>query len=241
MITSTSNETIKDYMKLKQKKTRDEKGLYLVEGKHMTMDAIEARCVQEIITTDGSFRADVPVTLVSDRVMEKLAFTKTPQPYMAICKKQDNALQTGGCRYLLLDGVQDPGNLGTMIRTALAFGYDQLILSPDCVDLYNDKVLRSTQGALYRMNIIREDLDHVIANLRAQGVHVVGTSLHKAKPLDDIKIYERMAFIMGNEGQGMKEEILSMCDEALYIPIRDMESLNVAVAAGIIMQCYRGK
>ncbi|WP_195600585.1 TrmH family RNA methyltransferase [Longibaculum muris] len=239
MITSLQNETIKEIMKLKQKKYRDEKDLFLVEGYHLVEEARKANCIQMLITTlEEKF---VEKTLyVSDKVMEKLAFTKSPQPIMAICYKNKNQeLLKAGKRYLLLDGLQDPGNVGTIMRTALAFGYDQIIMSKDCVDLYNDKVIRSTQGALFQMNTCIMELKEAITFLKQQGVKVYGTCLQNAQSIDQHQTYSQMAFVMGNEGQGVHQEILDLCDERLYIPIQSIESLNVAIAAAITMYHFK--
>lgn len=238
MITSLNNKTIKALMKLKQKKYRDETCTFLVDGAHMVKEALEAKKAQMVITSDEQFTCDAETLYVNTAIMEKLSFTKTPQPYMALCQK-DETLATEGKRILIFDGVQDPGNVGTMIRSALAFGFDQVIFSDDSADLYNDKTLRSTQGALFRMHFSRADLNEVIPCLKAEGFQVIGSSLRNAKRIDEIKPAEKMAFVMGNEGQGMKEATLSLCDDNLYIPIEAMESLNVGVAAGIIMYTFR--
>ena len=241
MITSIQNETIKSIMKLKQKKYRDESQLFLVEGYHLVEEARKADCIQKIITTlDETFEEE---TLhVSLKVMEKLAFTKTPQPIMAICYKNKNQeLFKSGKRYLLLDDLQDPGNVGTILRTALAFDYDQIIMSKECVDLYNDKVIRSTQGALLQMKTCIMDLKDAIAFLKQQGVKVYGTCLQNAQSIDCFDGEEKMAFVMGNEGQGVHQEILDLCDERLYIPIQSIESLNVGIAAAITMYHFQKK
>ncbi len=239
MITSLKNEMIKDIMKLKQKKYRDESGLYLIEGFHLVEEARKHGCIVKIITTlDKSFEEET--IYVSEDVMKKLAFTMTPQPIMAICKKKDHTkINLEGKRYLLLDRVQDPGNVGTMMRTALAFGYDCFIMSKDCVDLYNDKVIRSTQGALFDLDVCICDLKEAIQLLNNNGIDVYGTSLYNASDIDTYERKEKMAFVMGNEGQGISQEILDLCQHRLYIPILSIESLNVGVAAGITMYHFR--
>lgn len=235
MITSVQNETIKKIMKLKQKKYRDEYNLFLVEGFHLVEEAKKAGCIQRIITTSENL-LDEEGLLVSPKVMEKLAFTKTPQPIMAICHKPSQTFfQSTLERYLLLDGIQDPGNLGTIIRTALAFGYDQIILSPDCVDLYNDKVIRATQGALFQMNICQMDLLEAVSLLQKNQIQVYATSLHNALSIDQYPSQKQMAFVLGNEGQGVSHEVLKQCNHALYIPIQSIDSLNVAIAGAIVM------
>lgn len=237
MITSSTNQTFKELLKLKQKKYRDEH--YLVEGDHLVDDAIRHGFADLIITTDESYRSDLPVFLISQGLMEKLAFTRTPQNVMARVKKnQDNSLIAGE-RYLILDGLQDPGNIGTLIRTALAFGIDQVILSDECVDLYNDKLLRSAQGAHFRVSIIKGDLHEVIRQLRASGVYVLATALTGGKPLSTIETREKMAFVLGNEGNGMNQDIIDLCDGIGFIEIGAMESLNVAIAGSILMYHFR--
>ena len=239
MITSLQNETIKEIMKLKQKKYRDELGLFLIEGYHLLEEAKKVNCIDTIITTQDESYNELTL-LVSTHVMSKLAFTKTPQPVMAICHQPKNQqLMIDGQRFLLLDRVQDPGNVGTMIRTALAFGYDQVIMSENCVDLYNDKVIRSTQGAMFQMNICIMNLKEAIIELQNHGVKVYGTCLQNASSINSYSSQKAMAFVMGNEGQGISQEILDLCDERLYIPIQSIESLNVGVAAGITMYHFQ--
>lgn len=241
MITSIHNETIKSIMKLKQKKYRDEMNLFLIEGYHLVEEARRYDCIETIITTlDEKFEEST--LYVSLEVMKKLAFTQTPQPIMAVCKK-DNRNQNIiiANRYLLLDRVQDPGNVGTIIRTALALGVNQVIMSKDCVDLYNDKVIRATQGAIFQMNICIMDLKEAIFFLQKNHVSVYGTCLKNASSINTYSPQERMAFIMGNEGQGISQEILDICNYLIYIPIHSIESLNVGVAAAITMYHFQEK
>ena len=239
MITSIQNDMIKEIMKLKQKKYRDETNMFLVEGFHLVEEARKYQCIQKIITTlDEEF--DEETICVSSSVMNKLAFTQTPQPIMAVCMKQAHqSIKRNGNRYLILDRVQDPGNVGTIMRTALAFGYDQIIMSEDCVDLYNDKVIRSTQGALFQMNVCIMNLYEAIEILKKENVKVYGTALKGASSIETYEADEKMAFVMGNEGQGISNEILSSCNQLMYIPIDSIESLNVAIAAAIIMYQFQ--
>ena len=240
MITSTSNNTIKTLIKLKQKKYRDETGYYLVEGEHLVEEAMKAKQVECLISTKD-ITSDLPIVIVSNEVMSKLSFTKSPQFIMAKCKiKKENKL-IDGKPYLILHDLQDPGNIGTLIRTALAFSIDQVILSNNCVDLYNDKLLRSMQGANFHINCIYDDLKTVISTLKKNNVKIIGSALENGQDIKQIKISEKMAFIVGNEGNGMNKDILQECDYVGYIPINTIESLNVAIAGSIMMYHFQGE
>ncbi len=236
MITSIHNKTVKELMKLKQKKYRDQ--YYLVESQHLVEEAVRANQADLIISTE---KVDMGVEnlIVSYEVMEKLAFTKTPQPIMARCIIQKQQELLAGHRYLILDNLQDPGNIGTLVRTALAFGIDQIILSKGCVDLYNDKLLRAMQGAHFHISCIYRDLHEIIPMLQQNGVSVVGSALENGQPIATIAREEKMAFVLGNEGNGMEKEIIALCNQIAYIPITTIESLNVAVAGSIMMYHFR--
>ena len=166
MITSMQNKTVKELLKLKQKKYR--KDYYLVETNHLVEEAIKAKQTDLIISTEP-VDLGVENLVVSKEIMEKLASTKTPQPIMARCFIQKDKKLVDGKRYLILDYLQDPGNIGTLIRTALAFGIDQVILSNECVDLYNDKLLRSMQGAHFHLSCLYGDLKKIIPALKEKG------------------------------------------------------------------------
>lgn len=238
MITSTSNKTIKELIKLKQKKFRDEYKCYLIEGEHLVEEAIKAKQVECLISTK-EIKSDLPIILVNDKVMEKLSFTKSPQSIMAKCKKECTNDLIDGNRYLILDDLQDPGNIGTLIRTALAFSIDQVILSNKCVELYNDKLLRSMQGANFHISCIYRDLNEVIPELQKNNVKIIGSALENGKDMKILKKSKKIAIVVGNEGNGMNKEILSKCDEICYIPINEIESLNVAIAGSIMMYYFQ--
>ena len=238
MITSASNNTIKALIKLKQKKYRDETGYYLVEGEHLVEEAMKAKQVECLISTKD-ITSDLPIIVVSNEVMSKLSFTKSPQSIMAKCKIKKEKKLIDGKRYLILDDLQDPGNIGTLIRTALAFSIDQVILSNNCVDLYNDKLLRSMQGANFHISCIYDDLKTVISTLKKNNVKIIGSALENGQDIKQIKISEKMACVVGNEGNGMNKDILQECDYVGYIPINTIESLNVAIAGSIMMYHFK--
>lgn len=238
-ITSVNNSRIKEIMKLKKKKYRDQQQRYLVEGEHLVEEAWKAGVVETIITSSVVHYESVEVIEVSEEIIARLSLVETPQPIMAVCKMQgDDGLIKDGKRYLLLDDLQDPGNIGTLVRTAVAFGYDQVILGLNSVDLYNDKFIRASQGGIFYIRCIKQDLKTAIMQLREDGVSVYGTSLLNGKEIQEVGNQERLAVLLGNEGNGVSEELLALTDQNVYIPISNAESLNVAVAGGILMYHY---
>ena len=153
LYSSVSNNKIKDLKKLNSKKYRDLNSLFLVDGEHLVMEAYNAGYLEELILLDGTdFSLDVKTSYVTLDVMKYISTLDTPNGIMGVCKKKDHVLS--GDRVVILDDVQDPGNLGTIIRSCVAFNVDTLVLTEGCVDLYNPKVIRSTQGMLFKLNII---------------------------------------------------------------------------------------
>jgi len=136
----------------------------------------------------------------------------------------------------MLDDIQDPGNLGAIIRSAVAFNIDTIILSNNTVDLYNSKVIRSTQGMMFKLNIIRTDLKEMIKELKEKNYHILATNVTNGKNIKELEKTEKLCIIMGNEGNGVSQELLNMSDEYIYIKMNEeCESLNVAVATSIIL------
>lgn len=235
VLTSIDNDKVKFWKKLENKKYRDEHGLYLVEGLHLVLEAYKAGVMEELILEEHeNFPIEVKTTYVSNKILKHISHLDTPANVLAVCrKKEENEL---GTKLLLLDNIGDPGNLGAMIRSALAFHIDTIVLGNDTVDLYNDKVIRSSQGMLFHMNIVRRDLIPVIEGLKEQGIPIYGTKVTHGHNVKELNPTSKYALVMGNEGQGVKEEILDLCDEYLYIKMNDAcESLNVAVACSIIL------
>lgn len=238
MIQSTSNEHIKQLTKLKQKKYRMQTKHFLVEGEHLVEEAVKQGIALEILYTDAT---KIPQNFngvtyeVSQAVLEKLAFSKTPQKIIAVCQFVESQFDFHSMkRIFILDGLQDPGNIGTIIRTSLAMGFDGVILSEDSVDLYNDKLLRACQGANFYLPIIQTNLETLIPQLQSQHFKVYATALRNAKSIKAYASETKMAFVLGNEGNGVKDTIINQCDGAMYIPIQKAESLNVAIAAGMV-------
>lgn len=238
VITSLENERIKNLVKLQRKKYRDLEGTYIVEGEHLVGEAYKAGVVLELFVLEGEeFSYDLPVTFVSYEVMKKLTVMETVPKIIALCKKC-MCREIIGKRVLLLDEVQDPGNLGTIIRSAVAFNIETIILSENTVDLYNTKVLRSTQGMYNYVNIIRMKSTNAISNLKELGITIYGTNVDCGVDVRSLSNDDKKSFclVMGNEGNGVRLEIQEMCDKNLYIKMNEnVESLNVGVACSILL------
>lgn len=238
LITSLDNDRIKGYIKLKDRKYRKKTNSFIVEGRHLVLEAYKAgKIIELILEKDEVLPLDLPTVYVTNEIINKISEMDNPTTVMALCRMDDTD-EIKGEKILMLDGVQDPGNLGTIVRSALAFNIDTIVLSPECVDLYNSKVIRSTQGMLFGINIIRKDLESVIKSLKQQEVPIYGTRVEYGENVVNLKDKDKKRFglIMGNEGQGVRREILDMCDKYLFIDMNDkVESLNVAVATSILL------
>lgn len=248
-IESAKNNFIKMVKKLAKKKYREETGLYLIEGEHLVEEALRyqgSHVMAIIVTPQG--RESLPklltetpgrtLYLVKDDIFKALSAVPTPQGIIALVKLPSFALpETIKGPLLLLDNVQDPGNVGTMIRTADAANYAGVILGEGCADVYSPKVIRSMQGSQFHLPVYEANLGALIPTLKKSGLAVYGTELNPAAvDYRQLPAEAEFALIMGNEGQGVSHEILEMVDKAVYIPIDGQaESLNVAVAAGILM------
>lgn len=235
-ITSLTNAKVKLWVKYKEKKHRDYDQRFLIEGDHLIEEAHQAGLIDSLILKQGepcSYH-QYETYEVTQEILHKISSHVSDVKHMALCRYPNVSL-SNVTRILMLDDVQDPGNMGTMIRTALSFGYHQIFISEKCVDVYNEKVIRSTQGALFHIPIIRCNLSEMIQTLKEEGYQLLGTSLHEATPLHEIKAQPKHVLLMGNEGQGVHEQLLKLCDQNVYIEMQTFESLNVAVAAGICM------
>lgn len=234
-ITSLTNAKVKQWVKYHEKKHRDKDQRFLIEGEHLIQEAHHAGIIECIICEIGysSLYDEYPIYEVSKEVMHKLSVRESKAKLMAVAKYPQ--ILKNSQRILMCDGVQDPGNLGTLIRTACSFQYDTIVLSDKCVDVYNEKVIRSTQGAQFHIEIRRGNLNDHIDAYRKEGYHIYATALQNAKPLRSIAVRSKHVLIMGNEGSGVSNEVLNKCDEAVYIEMKTFESLNVAVAGAICM------
>ena len=242
-IESTQNQSYKTMMKLKQRRYRMKMKQFIVEGYHLVEEAMKSDViVQLIIREDANLTREhqqYSSLLLADELFNALATTPTPQPIMAVCQMSEKEI-TKQTRLLLCDAVQDPGNMGTLMRSAVAFGFDGVILGEGCCDVYNEKVLRSTQGAIFKIPIVQSNLMHEVEKLQMSGVSVFGTSVTRALALDNVVACEQMAFILGNEGSGVQQALLETTNQNIYIEMNEnVESLNVSIAGSIIMHQFR--
>lgn len=253
-ITSKDNPNIKLYQKLSSgKKYRRENGMFILEGVRLVADAIKENAeLHSVFVTEScleklsqhgealNFPESAKVFLIPDEIGNKMSATESAQGVFAICRALDKTSFSGtiksGGRYLLLHSVQDPGNLGTIIRTADAVGVDAVFLA-DCCDLYNPKVVRSTMGSLFRLNVSEVKFDEVFQLFEERGVPTFAAVIDTdAVSLTDCDFTQGGAVLIGNEGNGLPREVSEMCTQKLTIKMQgNVNSLNAAMAAGIIM------
>lgn len=235
LYTSTENKKIKELKKIQKKKYRDLTNTFLVEGEHLVKEAYQAGVLKLLITKEGlSFPYQVETIEVTDSILKELSELDTPPKIMGVCNKLEP--KSLGNRLLLLDGIQDPGNLGTIIRSAVAFSIDSILLGKDTVDIYNPKVLRATQGMIFHINCIPCDLLKELPILKQKNYQILGTKVTGGKDIKTLDNLDKFAIIMGNEGNGVRKEILNFCDQFVYIKMSNKcESLNVSIATSILL------
>ena len=243
MITSVTNKKIKEIHKLKENRNIKKYKKYLREGVHLVEEALKSDLVEEIVVSENFTNTKVfdnfygEVTIVSENVFKSLTDTVTTQGVIAVCKIENKQLDiTKYSRVLILDQVQDPGNLGTIIRTADAFSFDCIILGKGTTSIYGQKVIRSTQGSNFHIDCF-DNIDILDVIPEMEDFDLYATSLKGDKYLEQIdNVGEKVAVIFGNEGSGVSEDILDKVNNLLKINMTGKaESLNVAVAAGIVM------
>ena len=253
-ITSKDNELIKHIRKLKDKKYRDESNEYVVEGVKLVEEAVKenAKIKQIIVCEDTTRTYEIPTHImleiakyecisVSDKIFNIITQVTNPQGIMAIIEKnaQNAKIDYTQDIIVVLDDVQDPGNLGTILRTVDSIGLNQIIVSKGTADAFNSKVVRSTMGAIFRIKIIEvENLAQAIKEMRKHHFKLMVTSLRTKNSIYDID-FNKKIIVIGNEANGVSKEIQDMADEKAKIPMLGRtESLNASVAAGVVMYEY---
>jgi len=234
IIESTNNPKVKEWMKLKEKKYRDISNEFIIEGDHLIKEALNKGLIKEVIALDKKWEiSNLPFYEVNEKIMKKISSQVTSTQVMAICKKIEETEIQG--RVCILDNIQDPGNLGTILRSAVAFKIDTIIMSQDTVDLYNEKVIRASEGMIFNINYQKRVLTDVIKELKTKGYRIYGTNVNKGTNLKEIDFKNNTAIIIGNEGKGMNDNLIPLCDQLINIKISSKcESLNAGVAASII-------
>ncbi len=256
-ITSKDNEMIKHIKKLKEKKYRDEYKEFIIEGTKMIAEALEEKAkIKSIIICDdcknqGSIPSDLMYEIakldciyVSEKIFNTITDVINPQGIMAILEKpenNENIIDYNNDIFLILDNIQDPGNMGTILRTADSLNIKQIIVSKGSADIYNLKVVRSTMGAIFRVKVVEsENLVKTVRAMKKHKITVYATDLRTDKSIYDVD-YKKSAIVIGNESNGVSSEVLEEASERIKIPmIGKTESLNAAVATSIILyEAYR--
>ncbi len=234
-IESLENKKVKEWTKLKTKKYRDQKGLFLIEGDHLLKEALKKKCVQEILASDGQFKVEgLPFYEVSQDILKKLSSQESGTSVIAVCCKIESRAILGNV--CLLDCIQDPGNLGTILRSCVAFGIDTVVCSADTVDFYNEKVIRASEGSFFYLNLIKNDLKWILSDLQKKGYCIYATNVSEGKNIKKMTIKQNYAIIMGNEGRGVDKTFQDLANELISIPTtKNVESLNVGVATSILL------
>jgi TrmH family RNA methyltransferase len=244
---SLQNPLVKDWHRLvRSKKEREAQGILLVEGKHVVQDLMGSSSLLALIAKDPSYfsQADesIPCYEITDRIVDRLTTVECPEGIFALVKVPETTMEEfhGKTRILVLDGIQDPGNLGTLFRTALAFGWDAIYLLQGTCDPMNPKALRSSKGGTLRLPWLCGDWENMETFAKENKYKIWVADIH-GKSLDEASqsINENVILVLGNEAQGPSEEVLKGA-EAVSIKMNEgTESLNVAVAGGIIMNVFR--
>lgn len=211
------------------KKYRDSTNEYLVFGEHLISEALKHAKIIDLYTSNPNKEG----ILISEDLMKSLNETVTSFDQLALIEKTNKKISSN--KILVLEDVQDPSNVGALLRSALAFGFKKVIVSNKTADVYNDKAIRASQGALFALEIIRTDVYEALVNLKKQGYTIAATDLNGNDTLKDIK---KIALVLGNEGSGISDKVLKISDLKLTIKTETVESLNVLVAGSILM--YEG-
>lgn len=231
-INSRTNKKVVYAAKLKNKNYIKEYNEFLLEGYKAIELALKANLVKEIFTIkELKLPYNIVQNIVSEEIIEKLSISINPEGVVAIVKCLEEKEPAKMNKVVYFDDISDPGNMGTLIRTALAFNYDAIVLSKNCVSIYNSKVVAAAKGAMFLIPILNKELIDI-----KNGRTIITSTLNdKSINLDDLKKPESFVLVLGNEAHGVKEETIKNSDIFVKIPISNIDSLNVAIAGGILM------
>lgn len=249
MITSTSNPQVKRLLQLQKKsKARSEENVYVVEGLRMFVE-VPKDCVEKVYVSETFYNKkkqelnfqEFPLEILSDSVFKHVSDTQSPQGVLCIVKQNkqelDELLRIENPHFMILDNLQDPGNLGTIVRTAEGAGVDAVFMSKECVDIYNPKTIRSTMGSIYRVpTIYIEDTVKLLELFKEKGIKSYAAHLDGKNAYDKEDYRCGTAILIGNEGNGLRDEVSEKADVWVRIPMEgQVESLNAAIAASVLM------
>ncbi|MCR4945094.1 MAG: RNA methyltransferase [Clostridium sp.] len=247
-IESKDNSLYKETKKLKERKGRSKSSKYIIEGFRLVQEAFKAGIDIEylFISNKEEYKLDdylkeykdkTKVYGLDDNLLKELCATEKPQGIVAVVKMKDKDIALEGDFYIICDKVQDPGNLGTIIRTAHAAGVNGIILTKGTVDVYNEKTIRSTMGSLFYVPVVYDDDNlTLVKKLKEKGFSILATSLEGEKDFFNEDLSGKIAISVGNEGNGVSEEVYNISDKKVKIPMPGgAESLNVAIASSIII------
>lgn len=230
-ITSKDNKRIKRAYALKGKPSD---GLFLVEGFHLVEMAFAHGCLKEAFALKPIDYLGELQSIVTEDIIKKLSTSLSPEGVVGVAKEKEPA-EISSDRVLLLDRIQDPGNMGTLCRTALSFGFRDVIATPGSCSFFNPKAIQSSQGAIFDLNLHRMDGAAAVGLLKELGYRIVFTALDSSTPAEGFAFPKRICLGLGNEGQGMSDSLLALSDDRLRISMSGIDSLNVGVAGGILM------
>ena len=235
LITSKDNSKIKEVRKLLNNKYSRERGLFIIEGENLIEEAIKNNLLKELYVLDGyNCNYNYEYNNVTLDVMKSISDLKSIPRLLGVAKINNN--KNIGNKIVILDDIQDPGNAGTIVRNCVAFDVDTIVFSKNSVNPYNEKVLRSTGGMIFNTNIIVDDINSIIDEIKVKNIKIIGTSLHTDKSLGNLGKLDKYAVVFGNEGNGISDKILDKCDELVKISMNSLcESLNVGVSSGIVL------
>lgn len=249
IINSPQNPLIKEVKLLKKRNTREEKKQFIIEGIKFIEECIKEHHLPVKVIISEAFKNNIirnfdksSLHVVSDKLFKEISDTETPQGIMAVVSYTPKTISdvinsSNSKKFLILDRIQDPGNMGTIIRSADAFGFSSIFCINGSVDVYNQKVLRSTMGSIFRVNIVQNvHSDDLFSKLSASGIVTYASTLDTSESILNTNFPDKFAVVIGNEANGVDEKIIKLCNSRLFIPMNShTESLNAAVAASIIM------
>ncbi|WP_338971399.1 RNA methyltransferase [Spiroplasma endosymbiont of Panorpa germanica] len=239
IITSMTNAYVKKVIELKSTKVIKEKKLFIVEGEHLVLEAMKNHQLKEVVVVQKASNLvleNIKQTLVTVEVMKKISDLKTPAHIIGVCEIKESQVDFKD-NILILENIQDPGNMGSLIRCAAAFNFKTIIASEDCVSFFNSKTIRATQGNLFAINLVSQDSIEAIRQALDHDFEIIGTDLKKPSvDFDEIKTPKLKALLLGNEGTGLSTKATSLITRNFLININpEVESLNVSIAGAIIM------